>query len=74
MVMTGHLSYLLIPLEEKGVGGPTQTFGHDKTPATLQLRGLSLYYVSHRVWVTMFLDVTLQLIQSVDVLHLEDFF
>ena len=21
-----HLSYLLIPLEEKGVGGPTQTF------------------------------------------------
>jgi hypothetical protein len=24
--MTGHLSYLLIPLEEKGVGGPTQTF------------------------------------------------
>jgi hypothetical protein len=25
MVMTGHLSYLLIPLEEKGVGGPTQT-------------------------------------------------
>jgi hypothetical protein len=37
-----YLSYLLIPLEEKGVGGPTQTFArHSKAPDNFAAAGAS---------------------------------